>query len=87
MGHTKEKKRNIKAFGHLCTRELKVAFGAEEAVFLLFNLFFLLFSLFLLLFICFIALFGIIYEFHCTISVIFNFIYNTFSKKNLVSTK
>ena len=71
MGHTKEKKRNIKAFGHLCTRELKVAFGAEEAVFLLFNLFFLLFSLFLLLFICFIALFGIIYEFHCTISVSF----------------
>ena len=40
MGHTKEKKRNIKAFGHLCTRELKVGFGAEEAVFLLFNLIF-----------------------------------------------
>ena len=40
MGHAEEKKRNIKAFGHLCTRELKVAFGAEEAVFLLFNLIF-----------------------------------------------
>ena len=55
MGHAEEKKRNIKAFGHLCTRELKVAFGAEEAVFLLFNLFFLLFSLF----------FATIYLFYC----------------------
>ena len=43
------------------------------------------FSLFLVLFMGPIALFGIIYRSHCTIQLIFTFIYNTFSKKILVS--
>ena len=47
----------------------------------------LLFSLFLLLFMSLIALFDTIYGSHCTISANFYFIYCTFNKKFLVSTK
>ena len=44
------------------------------------------FSLFLVLFMSPIALFDTIHRSHCTIQLIFTFIYNTFSKKFSIST-